>query len=384
MTRIISIVGGLQPTTPTIGTATGGDTTASVAFTPSTYIGKGTITYTATSSPGSFTATNSTTPISITGLSNGTAYTFTVFGTTNYGVLSATSAASNSVTPAPTGPTTTKGYYAGGLNSNNNTTSIYKYNFPTDAVSTLGATLTQGRYQLGGLSNYSDATYFLNGYIAGAGETQVTEKFTHSNETVAAIANTAVQAESGNITNSGTAGYQICGYNGGDLSQRRKYPYATLTPASLSAAPLTSRLILNGNNIGVRGYFGGGTGGSAQIYYLDFSNDTTGTITTSNGGGPWFQAAVNNEGTAMYGFQYQADPPTVPMAKMPFSTETNAAIAATMAKAANTGTTYIGSFGVLNHSAFTTVQKISYSTDTLSSGTGFPAAKSEPFTASAS
>jgi hypothetical protein len=102
MTKIISIVGGMQPSTPTIGTATGGDTTASVAFTPSTYIGKGTITYTATSSPGGITATSSTSPIAVTGLTNGTAYTFTVTGTTNYGVASNASAASNSVTPAVT------------------------------------------------------------------------------------------------------------------------------------------------------------------------------------------------------------------------------------------------------------------------------------------
>jgi hypothetical protein len=101
MTKIISIVGGLQPSAPTIGTATAGDTTASVAFTPSTYIGKGTITYTATSSPGGFTGTASSSPITVSGLSNGTAYTFTVVGNTNYGVASLTSAASNSITPAP-------------------------------------------------------------------------------------------------------------------------------------------------------------------------------------------------------------------------------------------------------------------------------------------
>ena len=99
MTRIISIVGGMQPTAPTIGTATGGDTSASVAFTASSYIGKGTITYTATSSPGGLTGTG-TSPITVSGLTTGTAYTFTVVGTTNYGVASVASAASNSITPA--------------------------------------------------------------------------------------------------------------------------------------------------------------------------------------------------------------------------------------------------------------------------------------------
>jgi hypothetical protein len=93
--------GGSRPSAPVIGSATDGGTgtTASVAFTPSTYIGKGTITYTATSSPGSITATGSS-PITVTGLTTGTAYTFTVQGATNYGVTSAASSASNSVTPA--------------------------------------------------------------------------------------------------------------------------------------------------------------------------------------------------------------------------------------------------------------------------------------------
>jgi hypothetical protein len=101
MTRIISIVGGMQPTAPTIGTATAAsDTTATVAFTASSYIGKGTITYTATSSPGGLTATGASSPITVTGLTTGTAYTFTVVGNTNYGVASVASAASNSITPA--------------------------------------------------------------------------------------------------------------------------------------------------------------------------------------------------------------------------------------------------------------------------------------------
>lgn len=92
---------GKKPTTPVIGTATDGGTgtTVSVPFTPSTYIGKGTITYTALSNPGSFSATSSGTPITVSGLTAGTAYTFTVTGNTNYGVASDASSASNSITP---------------------------------------------------------------------------------------------------------------------------------------------------------------------------------------------------------------------------------------------------------------------------------------------
>jgi len=103
---IIGILGsaGMQPTAPTIGTATAGDTSATVAYTVPSYTGKGsgTVTYIATSSPGNFTGTGAS-PITVTGLTNGTSYTFTVRATTSYGVASKPSAASNSITPAVTG-----------------------------------------------------------------------------------------------------------------------------------------------------------------------------------------------------------------------------------------------------------------------------------------
>jgi hypothetical protein len=92
---------GLAPGAPTIGTATAGDTSATVAYTAPAWPGKGSgaVTYTATSSPGSFTGTGSS-PITVSGLTNGTAYTFTVKATTSYGVTGPSSAASNSITPA--------------------------------------------------------------------------------------------------------------------------------------------------------------------------------------------------------------------------------------------------------------------------------------------
>ncbi len=95
---------GKRPTTPTIGEATAGAASASVAFTASTYIGKGTITYTATSNPGAITGSGSSTPITVSSLNNGTSYTFSVVGTTNYGVSSGASESSNPVTPTAPPP----------------------------------------------------------------------------------------------------------------------------------------------------------------------------------------------------------------------------------------------------------------------------------------
>ncbi len=91
-----------KPDAPTIGTATAGNAQATVDFTAPTSNGGFTISsYTATSSPGGITGTLSQAgsgTITITGLTNGTAYTFSITAATVSGSGPA-SAASNSVTP---------------------------------------------------------------------------------------------------------------------------------------------------------------------------------------------------------------------------------------------------------------------------------------------
>ena len=85
---------------PTIGTATGGNASASVTFTAPSDVGGGAISgYSVVSTPGGIIGTGASSPVTVSGLSNGTAYTFKVFATNAYGP-SPLSAASNSVTPA--------------------------------------------------------------------------------------------------------------------------------------------------------------------------------------------------------------------------------------------------------------------------------------------
>lgn len=91
-----------KPDAPTIGIATAGQAKATVTFTKPSSNGGSTITsYTATSSPGGITGTlaqSESGTITVTGLTAGIAYTFTVTAT-NASATGPASAASNSVTP---------------------------------------------------------------------------------------------------------------------------------------------------------------------------------------------------------------------------------------------------------------------------------------------
>jgi len=100
---------------PTIGTATtASGTTASVAFTAPACVGGGAISsYTAFANCGLYTASGASSPITVTGLTVGTTYTFKVVATNAFGP-SYPSASSNSVTPLTIGQDayTTAGTYS--------------------------------------------------------------------------------------------------------------------------------------------------------------------------------------------------------------------------------------------------------------------------------
>jgi hypothetical protein len=116
------------PGAPTIGIASATSaTTATVRFTAPASNGGGTITsYTATSSPSGITGTLSQAgsgTITVTGLSAGTAYTFTVIATNSAGAGSASSASNSTTTGPSSGPPTAigqpayGGYYAGQIST---------------------------------------------------------------------------------------------------------------------------------------------------------------------------------------------------------------------------------------------------------------------------
>lgn len=87
------------PGAPTIGTAIAGDAQATVEFTPPAFTGGSAITgYTVTANPGGATAMGGASPVTFTGLTNGTTYTFMVTASNAAGT-GVSSTASNAVTP---------------------------------------------------------------------------------------------------------------------------------------------------------------------------------------------------------------------------------------------------------------------------------------------
>jgi hypothetical protein len=159
------------PSTPTIGTATAtGETTATVGFTPTSATNVD-ANYTALSSPGSITATGSTSPITISGLTGSTAYTFQVRAN-NPGGSSSYSAASNSITTsAPTSyesiATTTVGSGGSATISFTSIPATYKH-LQVRLISRTNASSSSGNVQVTFNSDTTSGNYSFHRLVAEA------------------------------------------------------------------------------------------------------------------------------------------------------------------------------------------------------------------------
>jgi hypothetical protein len=112
----------MAPGAPTSVSATAGDAQATVTFVAPTFTGvpPGITGYLATSTPGSFTATGASSPLTVTGLTNGTSYTIAVQATN--GVQYGPAGTSGSVTP-----TSPRGLFAGGNIGSGTYTNVIQY-----------------------------------------------------------------------------------------------------------------------------------------------------------------------------------------------------------------------------------------------------------------
>lgn len=160
------------PGAPTIGAVTVGDGQATVNFTAPAFTGGSSIIeYTVTSSPGGLTVSRAAAPITITGLTNGTAYTFTVTAT-NIAGTGASSATSASVTPQAAPGVTSVGVPASGnYGAGQNLDFTVNWDQPVTITGApgvglvIGSTSVQAQYLSG---SGSTATTFR--YIVQAGQ----------------------------------------------------------------------------------------------------------------------------------------------------------------------------------------------------------------------
>ena len=267
------------------------------------------------------------------------------------------------------------GYFVGGITSGTVQNSIFKYTFSGDTTSTISATIGTSRYFASGMTNYGVAGYVAGGYSASS--VQAADKMTYSNETRSALTITFYSTESAGCTDSGTTGYQIAGYGlNADQSNTYKLAFSNDTFSSGTNAAITARALgPYANNKGSRGYYGGGTAGGTAMYYYQFSNDTTATISGTLSKASYPQS-VSDEGTSfiMTATTYGSSPTT--LNKFPFSTETRTTLSATLTGVGPGGAvTNLGSYGLYSRYQASTSEKITYSTDTVSAGTSFSSSK---------
>ena len=223
------------PNAPTIGTATGGCSSASVPFTAPACVGGSAITgYTGRSDPSNVAATASASPLTFSGLSNGTPYTFGVFALNSYGP-SPISAFSNSVTPAV--PDGTVGIFALGSVGAGRVACRDKYTYAGCVVSAGGAATAASSNN--SATGNSTVGIFALGIVAGAAVT-TRNKYTYVGCVVSAGGAATVASRSGSAAGNSTVGIFTLGYICGASTTRDKYTYSGCVVGAATAASVAA------------------------------------------------------------------------------------------------------------------------------------------------
>lgn len=320
------------PTVPTIGTATAGGESATVTFTASTKGGP-VSTYTALSNPGSITGTGTTSPVTVSGLTEGTSYTFTIRGNNITG-SSEYSSASNSITALSAGA----GYVMGGMDPNA-TSTIEKVTFSSTPVRSVISSTLPGVSR----SNTGITCKGTSGYVQRANDPATTTIYkmlfsTEATSTLSDSLGTAVRNAAG-INNESTAGYVVNGY--GNSTHRNLYQKIAFSNDAVSTISATTGsagfLRIGVSNGSTAGYTTMGRDDSYPPYYnvidkLTFSSETRSALSATASFPAEGEGGVSYSGTAGYWFggQTNANGKLNKIQKLNFSTEACTTLSATL------------------------------------------------------
>jgi hypothetical protein len=267
----------MGPGAPTSVSATAGDTQATITFTAPTFTGvpPGITGYLATSSPGGITATGASSPLTVTGLTNGTAYTFGVQATN--GVQYGPAGTSGSVTPSKL----QRGLFGGG--SSPSTSNVIDYiNIASTGNALDFGDLTLARF---GLASCSSST---RGLWAGGEEASRTNVIDYV--TISSLGNAADFGDLSVIDSYSTTAYLAAcsdetrgiiggGENAGNGSGWNVIQYITIasTGNTTNFGDLTlARRELSSCSSTTRGVWGGGrSSGSTYLDTIDFVTITS-------------------------------------------------------------------------------------------------------------
>ena len=278
-----SITATTVPQAPTIGTATAPtSTTASVPFTAGATGGSSVTVYTATSSPGSITGTNTASPITVSGLTASTAYTFTVTATNANGTSTASSASNSVTTPAPAVRGIVAGGYPGSPTNNDLGTKLASIEY-------INIASTGNFASFGNLSTAKDG----NGNLSSSTRALFTDNATSPQVEYITIANLGNGTTFGSLINNAygmssgcsneTRGVIAGGYfNPGAEVMSNKMDYFTIASTGNSVAFGTlvlPRYSLTGFSSTTRGLFCGGNfnfssgaGPCSEIEYITIAS----------------------------------------------------------------------------------------------------------------
>ena len=260
----------LVPLTPTSATADTGIGQGTVNFTPQSDRGSPVLFFTVTSSPDGITATGASSPILITGLTDGTEYTFTVTATNIVGT-SAPTAPTNSIIPGI--PVNTV--------------------LPTVSISGHTASSTTGTW------TSSPAPTFVYQWtrggvdIAGATSSSYTLVLADGNATIGCKVTATNTGGSTQVTASGTVSFPA-----GQIAYLSAGTYSYIPPTGVT---LSSLVVVGGGGGGNSPGGGGDGGGGGALRWINNYPVTPGTPYSIVVGGPGTVSPGPNPGNGASG-----------------------------------------------------------------------------------